>query len=119
MKKIILCSIILTCFFFSNAQTKKIELFCEVSENEVKYGKLEKFLPDSLRSKLIKIKHRPDPIDVLNIFSMHGWTLVSATAAPPTSVGFRYNYYLLKIEFPVSSEEYNAILKRMDKYFVD
>jgi hypothetical protein len=116
-------SIFLTVIFvvFSSqvkAQDKTITIVCEVHHGEVKYAKLEKYLPDSLKYMLIKPKRTThfEPLDIVNILTMHGWQIIGPTPIMSSAPNFGASTntaYLLKYEIRVSDMEYEAIRKRM------
>ena len=100
------------------AQTKKLELFCDVSESGVNYGMFSKLLPDSLKPILINIKEYKftDPLDMMMLLTMHDWKLVNTTQRVDNT-SFRGNYsrisFLLKKEIEISEAAHTQLLQKM------
>jgi hypothetical protein len=121
MKKTLLILAIL--FVTANlfAQTRKLEITCEVTEGYIDYGNLSKFLPDSIRqSVLVQLKtfNTLNDVGVINLLTLHGWKVIgfsNEVGSFSRQVDSK-KVYVLKRDIEVSDEEYKAILSRMNEY---
>ena len=119
---------LLTILFFSallsSAQNRNLEIVCYVSKGNVYYDALEDFLPDSLKNNLISFKPLPykkggihkSELDMVNILSIHGWTLISTNQEVYQISDIHSRImYVLKKQLSVSEETYQDIVKRAMK----
>jgi hypothetical protein len=120
MKHLYLLATLVLFSFIARSQDIKLEIACEVSDYEIKYSRLEKYLPESLQSHLIRLKRssRPEALDLINMMTLSGWKLV--TAAPVISSNSvtgasSRTIYLLKKELVVTEAEHKEILNRLKK----
>jgi hypothetical protein len=122
MKALIPGLFLLFIFHTGYAQDKKIEIVCEVTNGEINYGKLSKYLPDSLKHSLFTSKklHKYEALDIVTLLNMQGWKLISATPVVRSTAfsGATSNTaYIMKNEISVSQLEYELIQAKLDKDF--
>jgi hypothetical protein len=84
----------------------------------IEYQSLSKFLPDSLKQDIIKVKRTRDELDAVNILCLSGWEIVSVSHVVSSSNNIVSSspVYVLKKEIEVSEAEYQLIQERMKKY---
>lgn len=121
MKRIILTTVFLLGCLFSFGQSKKMEIVCEVFQDQINYGGLLKFLPDSLQKQVIvsfKKNHGLAGVEIINVLCLNGWSLVTVSQKVDntTSLGTYSNVvYHLKREITVTDQEFIAIQARIHR----
>jgi hypothetical protein len=120
MKKYLLLLVLVFSGIVSFCQFKKLEVVCEVYQDGVNYGKLEKFLPDSLKQSVL-VSFRKYPfigLELINVLCLNGWSLIGTSQkVDNTSSAGTYStiVYHLKREIVVSEQEFLAIQERIKK----
>jgi cobalamin biosynthesis Co2+ chelatase CbiK len=122
MKKFLLI-VFFICSFKGFSQSKHIEVYCEIYDEYIDYGRLTTYVPDSL--KYIFVSRDSFQVytgnDLLNILSLHGWKLVSTDILPELkSFDFTerkkyHSRFILTRTLVFNADDYLQVLKDAKK----
>jgi hypothetical protein len=111
MKKVLFTFFALAIGYYSLARNRKLEIVCYVYNKQANYADMPKVLPDSLKSIFVKVdkKWHLDDLTIVNMLTLHGWTLSNYSASNNGDV------FILKREIILSNEAYKTVLENFKK----